>query len=224
VKEAMLYERIGDGKVKCILCSHRCVIKEGGRGICSVRENRGGTLYSLVYGRVISQNVDPVEKKPMYHLFPGSTSFSIATVGCNFRCLQCQNHEISQMPRETGRIIGGDVSPEDIVRQAKRHKSKSIAYTYTEPTVFFEYARDVAIQAAREGIKNVFVTNGYMTSETIDAIHPDLHAANVDLKSFSDEFYRKICGARLDPVLESIRRLQPSSFLALTMETMNCVG
>ncbi|MEM2982909.1 MAG: AmmeMemoRadiSam system radical SAM enzyme, partial [Candidatus Bathyarchaeia archaeon] len=151
---------------------------------------------------------DPVEKKPLYHLFPGSTSFSIATVGCNFRCLQCQNHEISQMPRETGRIIGQNVTPEEIVWKAKRHGSKSIAYTYTEPTVYFEYARDVAILASREGIKNVFVTNGYMTLDAIEAIHPDLHAANVDLKSFSDEFYKKICGARLQPVLDSIRKMR----------------
>jgi pyruvate formate lyase activating enzyme len=208
VKEAILYEKKGNGRVQCNLCSHRCIIKEGGRGICSVRENRGGTLYSLVYGRVISQNVDPVEKKPLYHLFPGSTSFSIATVGCNFRCLQCQNHEISQMPRETGRIIGNEVPPDEIVQKAKRYKSKSIAYTYTEPTVYFEYARDVAILASQEGIKNVFVTNGYMSPEAIDAIHPNLHAANVDLKSFSDEFYKKICGARLQPVLDSIRKMR----------------
>lgn len=208
MKEAMLYERIDDTGVRCFLCNHRCVIQEGHRGICCVRENQRGTLYSLVYGKVISQNVDPVEKKPLYHFFPGSTSFSIATAGCNFRCLQCQNHEISQIPRESGRIIGSHVEPETIVEQALKDRSQSIAYTYTEPTIYFEYARDVAILAGSKGIKNVFVTNGYMTTEALQALHPHLDAANVDLKSFSKDFYIDICGARLEPVLDSIRTMK----------------
>jgi pyruvate formate lyase activating enzyme len=208
MKEAMLYEKMDENRVKCFLCNHHCLIQEGRRGTCYVRENQGGTLYSLVYGRVISQNVDPVEKKPLYHFFPGSTSFSIATTGCNFRCLQCQNHEISQMPRESGRIIGNHVDPETIVEQALQYHSKSIAYTYTEPTIYFEYARDVAIQANSKDIKNVFVTNGYMTTEALQAIHPQLHAANVDLKSFSRDFYRDTCGAKLEPVLDSIRTMK----------------
>jgi pyruvate formate lyase activating enzyme len=206
LKEAMFYEKLDGNVVKCNLCSHRCGrITNLKRGICEVRENRDGTLYSLVYGRVVARAVDPVEKKPLFHFLPGSRAYSIATVGCNFRCRNCQNFEISQMPRERNVIIGEDVAPEEIVAAAKRYKCESIAYTYTEPTIFFEYAYDIAKLASREGIKNVFVTNGYITEEALVEIKPYLDAANIDLKSFSDEFYRKNCGARLDPVLDSIR-------------------
>jgi pyruvate formate lyase activating enzyme len=171
-----------------------------------VRENKEGKLYTLVFGRVISTNVDPVEKKPLFHLFPGSRSFSIATVGCNFRCLQCQNHEISQMPRdEEGRIEGSTVSPSKIVSFAKDYRCQSISYTYTEPTIYFEYAYETAALAKREGIKNIFVTNGYMTEEALEAIQPYLDAANVDLKSFQEKFYKEICGAHLKPVLENLK-------------------
>lgn len=204
--EAMFYE-ILDGKVvKCNLCSHRCPsIADGKSGICGVRVNRGGRLYTLVYGRVVSAAVDPIEKKPLFHFLPRSLAYSIATVGCNFRCGNCQNFEISQMPREQNRIVGEEVSPQEVVAEAKRHDCKSIAYTYTEPTIFFEYAYDTARLAAKEGIKNVFVTNGYITEEALTTMRPYLDAANIDLKAFSDGFYRRICGARLDPVLNSIK-------------------
>ncbi len=202
--EARLWTSGGDGTVRCNLCSFRCSIADGKRGICGVRENRGGTLYSINYGRLIAQNIDPIEKKPLYHFQPGSSSYSIATVGCNFRCLHCQNYNISQMPRVSRKIMGDEVSPDEVVRSAKEAGCRSIAYTYTEPTIFFEYARDCAVLAKEEGIRNVFVTNGYMTKECLDELSGILDAANVDVKSFSEEFYRKVCGARLAPVLESI--------------------
>jgi pyruvate formate lyase activating enzyme len=206
MKEAMFYEKLEDKLVNCNLCSHRCSrIADSKRGICGVRENRDGKLYSLVYGKAAARNIDPIEKKPLFNFLPGSRSYSIATVGCNFRCENCQNYDISQMPRERGIIVGQDVSPEEIVSAAKRNNCESIAYTYTEPTIFFEYAYDTAKLASKEGIKNVFVTNGYITPEALKEISPYLDAANIDLKSFSDEFYRKRCGARLQPVLDSIR-------------------
>jgi len=206
LKEAMFYEKLDGNVVKCDLCSHRCGrITNSKRGICGVRENRDGTLYSLVYGKAVAHAVDPIEKKPLFHFLPGSKAYSIATVGCNFRCGNCQNFEISQMPRERNVIIGEDVTPEEIVATAKQYKCESIAYTYTEPTIFFEYAYDTAKLASKEGIKNVFVTNGYITEEALVEIKPYLDAANIDLKSFSDDFYRKNCGARLSPVLDSIR-------------------
>lgn len=207
MQEAMLYDRLENKRVRCQLCAHRCLIQEGHRGLCGVRENQEGTLYSLVYGRPISMAVDPVEKKPLFHFYPGSTAFSIATLGCNFRCRFCQNAEISQWPRERGTIVGEHVPPEVVVRQAQKHHSRSIAYTYTEPTVFTEYAYDIAVLARQEGIANIYVTNGYMTAEMLDAFFPYLDAANVDLKSFRDEFYKEQCGAKLQPVLDSLKKM-----------------
>ncbi|MGB9889215.1 MAG: AmmeMemoRadiSam system radical SAM enzyme, partial [Anaerolineae bacterium] len=208
MQEARLYEHLDENKVRCALCAHRCVIPEGQRGVCHVRENRGGTLYTLVYGRLIARHVDPVEKKPLYHFYPGSTAYSIATPGCNFRCRWCQNWEISQMPREEHLILGETASPEQIVADARRAGSRSIAYTYTEPTVFFEYAYDVSRLAREAGIANIYVTNGYMTPEMLDAYHPYLDAANVDLKSFREETYRHSIGARLQPVLDSLKKMK----------------
>ena len=204
----MLYHPLEGGKVKCDLCHHRCLIAPSKRGICGVRENREGKLYSLVFERAISMNVDPIEKKPLYHFFPGSSSFSIATVGCNFRCLQCQNHEISQMPVDEKRIEGSSIPPSKIVSLAKQYHCQSISYTYTEPTIYFEYAYETAVLAHEAGIKNIFVTNGYMTGEALDLIHPYLDGANVDLKSFQDHFYKEVCGAKLQPVLENLKRMK----------------
>jgi len=205
MQEARLYEALGDGKVRCHLCAHRCTIAPGKRGICQVRENRAGVLYTLVYGMSISQAIDPVEKKPLFHFYPGSSAFSFATVGCNFRCSFCQNWQISQAVRDGGSVDGHDASPEHLAAAARHYGCRSIAYTYTEPTIFFEYAYDTAVIAAKSGIKSIYVTNGYMTEEMLDAFGPYLHAANVDLKSFSDDFYRKTCGARLQPVLDSLK-------------------
>lgn len=208
MRECLLYESRDNRDVRCLTCAHRCLIKPGKRGICHVRENRDGVLYALNYGKVIARNVDPIEKKPLFHFYPGSTSYSIATVGCNFRCLFCQNADISQMPRDQGIIYGREIPPEAIVEDAVRHGCLSISYTYTEPTIFLEYAYDVMVLAKKEGVKNVFVTNGYMSEETIRLIKGMLDGANVDLKAFNDKFYREQCGARLEPVLSSIGLLK----------------
>jgi pyruvate formate lyase activating enzyme len=159
---------------------------------------------SLVYGKVIARNIDPIEKKPLFHFLPGTRSYSVATVGCNFHCLFCQNADISQMPADHGRILGEELSPQFLAREAASSGSATIAYTYTEPTVYFELALDTARLAVESGIRNVFVTNGYMTEECLNEIHPHLHAANVDLKAFTDRFYKEQCGAKLEPVLRSI--------------------
>jgi pyruvate formate lyase activating enzyme len=208
IKEAMLYEKLDDQRVHCNLCAHRCTIKPDRRGICGVRENRDGILYSLVYGTLIAEHIDPIEKKPFFHVYPASNSYSIATVGCNLSCDFCQNHDISQMPRSTRMITGEDFLPAEIAARAKKSGSKTIAYTYTEPTIYFELAYDTAKIAVENGLKNVFVTNGFMTPETIDMMAPYLTAANVDLKSFRDEFYKKRCGARLNPILESLKKMK----------------
>jgi pyruvate formate lyase activating enzyme len=212
--EAYLYESLDNGKVRCHLCRHRCLIKAGKKGICQVRENRDGILNSNVYGRVIAQHIDPIEKKPIFHLMPGSKSYSIATVGCNFKCLFCQNADIAQMPAtKAGMIVGERLAPQDIVQKAVASGCQSIAYTYTEPTVYFEFALDTAKLASENGIRNVFVTNGYMTDEALNMIHPYLDAANVDLKGFTDEFYRKYCGAHLSNVKETLKTMKQLGIL-----------
>lgn len=206
--EARLYNKLEDNLVRCFLCNHRCKIADGKRGICGVRENREGILYALIYGKVVAQHIDPIEKKPLFQFQPGSLSYSIATVGCNFRCLHCQNWEISQMPKDLRRIEGIEITPEEIVERAVETRCKSISYTYTEPTIFFEYAYDCSRLAKERGLKNIFVTNGYMTRECLDELKGLLDAANVDVKSFSEGFYKRVCGARLSPVLEAIEYMR----------------
>lgn len=208
MKEALFYQKLEDQKVKCELCPHYCSISEGKRGICGVRENREGTLYSLVYGKVISSHVDPIEKKPLFHFLPGSYSYSIATVGCNFRCDFCQNWEISQMPREYKTIAGEDWTPEEVVEEAIGNDCQSISYTYTEPTIYFEFAYDCAKLAKEKGLKNNFVTSGFMNPPVVEMVSPYLDAANVDLKSFREDYYHKICGGRLAPVLEVLKLMK----------------
>ena len=205
MKEARFYNKAEDLSVNCYLCNHRCHIQEGKKGVCAVRQNMNGVLYTLVYGNPIAQHIDPIEKKPLFHYYPGSQSFSIATVGCNFRCLHCQNSDISQSPRESHILSHQIFPPEQIVQAAKKSRCQSISYTYTEPTIYFEYAFDCSVLAKKEGIGNVFVTNGYTTPEALQSIQPYLDAANIDLKSFRDDFYRRVCGARLQPTLDSIR-------------------
>lgn len=208
IKEAMFYERLDDGKVGCFLCSHRCKIAPDKFGICGVRKNQDGKLYTHVYGEVIASHVDPIEKKPLYHFLPGSDSYSIATAGCNFKCPFCQNWQISQLSKRDDNIAGYELKPEEVIREAKKNKCKSISYTYTEPTIFFEYAYDTAKLAKEAGLSNIFVTNGYMTEEAFETIKPYLDAANVDLKSFREDFYREICQAHLEPVLNSIKTMK----------------
>jgi len=207
--KAYLYEPLEDNKVKCNLCSHRCVIKNGRCGICSVRENQAGILKTLVFGKLIARHIDPIEKKPLFHFLPGTLSYSLATVGCNFRCRFCQNADIAQMPTDhNGTITGDSCTPLEVVDAAERGGCGSIAYTYTEPTVFFEFAYETARLAHDKGIRNVFVTNGYMTSEALEMINPYLDAANVDLKAFTDKYYKELCGAGLKHVQATLKLMK----------------
>jgi pyruvate formate lyase activating enzyme len=205
-KEAMLYRSLDGDKAQCYLCHHNCKISNGKFGICGMRKNKEGKLYTYAYGEVIADHVDPIEKKPFYHFLPGTKSFSIATMGCNFRCGFCQNWQISQASKKKGADLPThELQPSDVVKKAIRNECESIAYTYTEPTIFFEYAYDTAKLAKEEGLYNLFVTNGFMTHEALELISPYLDACNVDLKSFRDDFYKETCRARLEPVLDSIR-------------------
>ncbi|WP_291493973.1 AmmeMemoRadiSam system radical SAM enzyme [Desulfurella sp.] len=204
MKEAYLYKHLNEKKVRCDLCAHRCIIEEDKSGICIVRKNINGKLYSLVYEKVIAQAVDPIEKKPLYHFLPGSRSYSIATVGCNFTCLNCQNYEISQYMYYHNEPAGKYYSVNNVVSDAIFFDCSSIAYTYTEPTIFFEYAIDTAKIAKSKGLKNVFVTNGFFTKQAIDMMSDLIDAVNIDLKSMNEDFYKNIAGGRLKPVLSSI--------------------
>ncbi len=206
MKEALLYEKLDDKLVHCFLCSHQCRIADKKFGICGVRQNIDGVLYTHVYAKPCAMHVDPIEKKPLYHFLPGSSAFSIATIGCNFQCGFCQNWQISQTRVKDGAGAGEEEAlPQEIVKLALRNNCKSISYTYTEPTIYFEYAFETAKLAKEKGLYNNFVTNGYMTKECLEMARSYLDAANVDLKFFKDESYRKICKARLAPVLDSIR-------------------
>lgn len=204
MKEAMLYHKSENSRVDCFLCSHFCRISDGNCGFCRLRQNIHGTLYTRSYGKLIAQQVDPIEKKPLYHFLPGTTSFSIATKGCNFTCGFCQNWQISQNVSEYDESIT-DVSAEEIVKRAIKQGCKSISCTYTEPTIYFEYAYDICKAAKANGLATVFVTNGYMTEQAIQIIGPYLDACNIDLKSFSENFYQKNCSAKLQPVLQTIK-------------------
>lgn len=207
MKEALLYEKLEKGRVRCRLCAHYCVVDEGKLGVCEVRKNVAGELYTLVYGRTISQHIDPIEKKPLYHFYPGSTAYSIATPGCNFHCEWCQNADIAHMPCEFIPQAGPKATPEQIVANARAARSRSIAYTYTEPTIFFEYAYDTARIAHEVGIANVYVTNGYMTPEMLEMFQPYLDAANVDLKAFRKKTYHRYVGAGFEPILDNLKYL-----------------
>lgn len=205
MKKALLYENDGNGVV-CGLCGHGCRLKDGQSGVCRVRKNIGGDLYSLNYDKVSATHADPIEKKPLYHFLPASTSYSIAAMGCNFKCDFCQNSSLSVVESES-RIYGEKISPEVLVETALGYNSKSIAYTYSEPTIYFELMYETAKLAKEKGLRNVMVTNGYMSGAGIEMIAPYMDAANIDLKSFSDDFYKRRCGARLEPVLENIRSM-----------------
>ncbi|MDD5489184.1 MAG: AmmeMemoRadiSam system radical SAM enzyme [Candidatus Moranbacteria bacterium] len=213
MKESFLYQKLENENVQCKTCSHFCVIAPGKRGICGVRENIGGKLFFLAYGRAIAANIDPVEKKPLYHFLPGTSTFSIATVGCNLLCGNCQNWQISQFPksamttREMIEKSGESLPPEEIVGLAKKFGCPSISYTYTEPTIFLEYALDTMKLAREAGLKNIWVSNGFMSKDALKLAMPYLDAINIDIKSFDDKFYRENCGARLTPVLENCKEV-----------------
>ncbi len=225
MKEVYLYKKLPNKRVQCQNCAHYCKIAPGKRGVCGVRENRAGKLYALNYGRAVSVQIDPVEKKPLFHFLPGTQTLSIATVGCNFSCLNCQNYEISQIPKTKKTIPGSAVEPKEIVRIAKNYSLPSISYTYVEPTIFSEYAFDTMKLAKKEDVKNIWVTNGFLSKEVFDMVAPVMDAANVDLKGFSDEFYRQNCGARLEPVLETLKRMKKSGIwvevTTLVIPTLN---
>jgi len=202
----LLFEQLPDLAVRCQLCRHRCLIANGKRGHCRVRENREGVVVSLVDNLIVAEQIDPIEKKPLFHLLPGSRSYSLAAVGCNFRCLHCQNATIAQYEGHGNNTVPGHrLPPDEAVRRALAGGCRSVAYTYTEPTVWFEYALATARLAADQGLYNLFVTNGYITPKALAMIAPVLHAANIDLKGFSKEFYHHVCGAQLSEVLDCIR-------------------
>jgi len=206
--KSVLAQSLADGSVRCGVCAHRCLVRPGRRGICGVRENRAGALVCLAYGQVAAIGIDPIEKKPLFHVDPGSIAYSVATPGCPFHCRFCQNWEIAQGPRLGLSVPTDSMSPEEIVDEARRCRARSIAYTYVEPTVFLEYALDTAVLARAAGLRNLFVTDGYATPEAAALLADVIDAANVDLKSFDDHFYRRLCGGRLAPVLDTIRALR----------------
>jgi pyruvate formate lyase activating enzyme len=201
IHEASLFEKLENRKVKCHVCAHECTIADGKRGICGVRENRGGILFTLIYNTVSSEAVDPIEKKPLYHFLPGTLSYSLGTIGCNFRCSHCQNWTISQVTLEQAHIR--DITPEESVAQALASDCDSISWTYNEPTIWHEFTYDSARLAHEAGLKTVYVTNGYITEDALRDISPYLDAFRVDIKAFRDEFYRETCRAHLQPVLDS---------------------
>ena len=215
--EALLFKRLEKEAVRCNLCGHRCVILEGQRGRCGVRENRAGTLFSLIYGQLVAAASDPVEKKPIWHVAPGSIAFSVASVGCNFSCSFCQNAVISLSPPDDKGIKRVTTTPEETVNQALAAGARSIAFTYTEPTVAFEFVLDTAKYARKKGLFTILVTNGYLTFEAIDLLAPHLTCANVDLKAYTETFYTRYCRASLEPVKDTLLYLkQKGVFLEVT--------
>jgi pyruvate formate lyase activating enzyme len=205
MKEAILYKSLQDQTVQCHICCHYCVIKNNERGLCGERLNQDGNLYSLNYDKLIALNIDPIEKKPLFHFLPGTPVLSLATVGCNFKCLNCQNADISQINKERQDVIGEKWPAKKIIAMAQEKNIKSIAYTYTEPTIFLEYALEIMKLAQQNGIKNIWVSNGYFSRMTFDLISPYLDAINIDLKFFDDKVYQEVCGARLDPILKNLK-------------------
>jgi len=214
MRESVLYKKLLRRQVQCRTCAHYCLLKPGERGLCGVRENIAGKLYFLVYGTAVAHAVDPIEKKPLFHFLPRTKTYSVATVGCNFSCKNCQNYGISQgnknpaLAKEQIAFLGEKITPREIVQNAQNLNCPSIAYTYTEPTIFLEYALDTMKLAKKAGLKNIWVSNGFLSPETRHKVKNCLDAANVDIKSLDDNFYRQICGGRLQPVLETCRQLK----------------
>ena len=208
--EVYLYKKLPHKAVQCLNCNHYCVIKDGERGLCGVKKNIDGKLYSLVYGKIAALNIDPIEKKPFFHFLPGTFSLSIGTVGCNFSCLNCQNWEISQEPRFNKEIIGKNINPREIVNLALQNHLPSISYTYNSPTVFSDFAFDTMKIAKEKGLKNCWVSNGFMSKELLKMISPYLDAINVDIKAFSEQTYKKYFGGRLKPILDNLKIIKQS--------------
>jgi pyruvate formate lyase activating enzyme len=224
LKEAMLWEAEGAPKVRCRLCNFRCHIPPGQTGVCRVRKNIDGTLYSLNYNNVCSAAIDPIEKKPLFHYQPGSRSFSVSALGCNFQCDFCQNWQISQLPRMQDGLNGQTYPPEAIVEAAVKNRCRNISYTYTEPTVFMELCYECGVLARKKGLGNVFVSNGYMTTEAVDVMREFVDAINVDLKAFTEEFYRERCKAKLQPVLDTLIYIARQTDIWLEVTTLVIPG
>ena len=196
------YQQLDDGRVECGVCPHHCIIAEGKTGLCGSRRNRQGELVSEVYGRPCALAIDPIEKKPLYHFHPGTTCLSLACTGCNFRCLNCQNHDISQAKPEE--VPSYELQPEALIELCRKHHCPGIAYTYTEPLTYIEYVIDTARLAHEAGLWNILVSAGYVCQEPLADLLPYLDAANIDLKSFSDDIYQRVSGGHLEPVLQTI--------------------
>ena len=206
LKEAGYYKELGGGVVQCKLCPHFCVLNPGETGLCRVRKNISGKLYSLVYGQPVSIHLDPIEKKPLFHFLPGSTAYSVATAGCNLRCLYCQNWEISQaFPKDVKSV---EKTPEQLVEEALALGAQSIAYTYTEPIVFYEYMLETAKLARQKGLKNVVISAGYINPEPLKELCQHVDAIKIDLKAFNNSFYKKIVGGELEPVLNTLKTIK----------------
>ena len=216
--EAHLFQKLDENVVRCALCSHRCTIQNGKHGICGVRINREGILYAATYGLISSEAIDPIEKKPLYHYLPGTLCYSIGGVGCNFQCTHCQNWHISRATTDNG--ILHPLSPGEGVEHALHGRCASVSWTYNEPTIWHEFALDMGQVARQNNLGTVYVTNGYVTEEALQELVPMLEAFRVDLKSFSDDFYKKICKARLQPVLDATLR---ASELKMHIETVTLV-
>jgi pyruvate formate lyase activating enzyme len=221
--EAQFYEAVEGGNVRCRLCPWGCIVPEGKRGRCGVRENRGGRYYTLVYGRPVAMHNDPVEKKPFFHVYPGSRAFSIATVGCNFRCKFCQNWDISQTNPDS--VNPRFISPEEIAKMAAREKCRTVAYTYNEPSIFYEYMADCAKAAKELGIGNVMVSNGFLAEEPMKKLLPLMTAVKIDFKAFTQKFYDEVCDGQLQPVLDTLKRIKGAGvwleMVVLTIPTLN---
>ncbi|MDY6965866.1 MAG: AmmeMemoRadiSam system radical SAM enzyme [Halobacteriota archaeon] len=209
IKEAMLWDQLENSKVQCTLCAHTCKISEGNTGICGVRRNDGGKLNTLIYNSASSMNPDPIEKKPLFHFHPGSNAYSLGTIGCNFSCEHCQNFSIS-FAKVDGTHLR-EVSPKEVIESARRLNCQGIAWTYNEPTIWFEYTYNTSKLAKEAGLYSVYVTNGYMSESALDKISPYLDGANVDVKAFREEFYKRVCKAKLEPVLRTCERMKKMS-------------
>lgn len=218
MKEAYLYDKLEDDKVKCHVCARECTIAEGKKGFCLTRENKGGKLYSIIYSWVSSEHVDPIEKKPLYHFYPGSLVYSLGTLGCNFRCEHCQNWSISQVKPDRSLVF--EITPEEAVEKAVVSGSKGIAWTYNEPAIWFEYTYDSAKLAKQAGLYTVYVTNGYITTQALEYIAPYLDAYRVDIKAFNERFYQEVCSAKLQPVLDSSKKARE---LGMHVEVINLI-
>lgn len=204
--EASYYLKLDDGQVNCVLCPRRCIISPGNRGFCGVRENKNGVLCSLVYGKPCSLHIDPIEKKPLFHFLPSAKAFSIATVGCNLKCKFCQNWQISQARPED--VTAVSLSPQELIEKVKQSGVPVIAYTYTEPTIYYEYMFDTARLAKKAGIKNVMHSAGYILEEPLRNLCPYLDAANIDLKGFNNKFYSELTLGSVDDVLRTLKILR----------------